>query len=130
MILRFFSENLALKILSLAFAVVLWFFVMGEQRHEVSHVVPVEYRNLPKGLIIANEVPDAVAVTLSGPRALLVHLGPDELSLPLDLAGLKPGLTSFKRLEENLKAPGGVVVTRISPASIDVRLERAHEVYQ
>lgn len=130
MILRFFSENLALKILSLAFAVVLWFFVMGEQRHEVSHVVPVEYRNLPKGLIIANEVPDAVAVTLSGPRALLVHMGPDELSLPLDLSGLKPGLTSFKRLEENLKAPGGLVVTRISPASIDVRLERAHEVNQ
>jgi YbbR domain-containing protein len=127
MILRFFSENLALKILSLAFAVVLWFFVMGEQRHESSHVVQVEYRNLPKGLIIASEVPDAVAVTLSGPRAMLVHLGPDDLSLPLDLAGLKPGLTSFKRLEEHLKAPGGLVVTRISPASIDVRLERARE---
>lgn len=127
MILRFFSENLGLKLLSLAFALVLWFFVMGEQRHESSHVVTVEYRNLPKGLIIANEVPDAVAVTLSGPRALLVHMGPDDLSLPLDLGGLKPGLTSFRRLEENLRAPGGLVVTRISPASIDVRLERARE---
>ena len=124
---RFFTENLALKLLSLAFAVILWFFVMGEQRHEVAHVVAVDYRNLPKGLIIANEVPDAVAVTLSGPRAVLVRLGPDDLSLPLDLSGLKPGLTSFKRLEENLKAPGGVVVTRISPASIDIRLERVNE---
>ncbi|MCM2265186.1 MAG: CdaR family protein [Desulfuromonadales bacterium] len=127
MILRFFSENLAMKLLSLAFALVLWFFVMGEQRHETAHVVPVEYRNLPKGLVVANEVPDAVAVTLSGPRALLVHLAPDDLSLPLDLSGLKPGVTSFKRLEENLKAPGGLVVTRISPASIDIRLERARE---
>jgi YbbR domain-containing protein len=127
MILRFFSENLALKILSLAFAVVLWFFVMGEQRYESAHVVSVEYRNLPKGLILANEVPDAVAVTLSGPRAMLVHLGPDDLSLPLDLTGLKPGLTSFRHLEEHLKAPSGLVVTRISPASIDVRLARANE---
>ncbi|TLM66406.1 MAG: hypothetical protein FDZ69_06220 [Deltaproteobacteria bacterium] len=127
MILRFFSENLALKLLSLAFAVVLWFFVMGEQRHEVSHVVMVEYRNLPKGLVIAGEVPEAVAVSLSGPRALLVHMEPDDLSLPLDLAGLKPGMTSFRRLEEHLKAPGGVVVTRISPSSIDVRLEPARE---
>ena len=125
--LRFFSENLALKLLSLAFAVILWFFVMGEQRHEVAHVVAVDYRNLPKGLIIANEVPDAVAVTLSGPRAVLVRLGPDDLSLPLDLSGLKPGLTSFKRLEENLKSPGGLVVTRISPSSIDIRLERMRE---
>jgi YbbR domain-containing protein len=124
---HFLTENLSLKLLALAFAVILWFFVMGEQRHEVAHVVAVDYRNLPKGLIIANEVPDAVAVTLSGPRALLVHLGPDELSLPLDLSGLRPGLTSFKRLDENLKAPGGLVVTRISPASIDVRLERLRE---
>ena len=124
---RLLTDNLLLKLISLAFAVVLWFFVMGEQRHEVAHVVAVDYRNLPKGLIIANEVPDAVAVTLSGPRAVLVRLGPDDLSLPLDLSGLKPGLTSFKRLEENLKAPGGVVVTRISPASIDIRLERIRE---
>lgn len=127
MILRFFRENLAVKLLSLAFAVVLWFFVMGEQRHEVSYVVPVEYLNLPRGLTIANEVPAAVAVTVSGPRALLVHLGPDDLRLPLDLSGLRPGLTSFKRIEENLKAPGGLVVTRISPASIDIRIEPARE---
>ena len=124
---HFLTENLSLKLLALAFAVILWFFVMGEQRHEVAHVVTVDYRNLPKGLIIANEVPDAVAVTLSGPRALLVHLGPDDLSLPLDLSGLRPGVTSFKRLEENLKAPSGLVVTRISPATIDIRLERVHE---
>jgi YbbR domain-containing protein len=124
---RFFTENLSLKLLSLAFAVILWFFVMGEQRHAVAHVVTVEYRNLPKGLLIANEVPEAVAVTLSGPRALLARLAPADLSLPLDLAGLKPGVTSFKRLEENLKAPGGLVVTRISPASIDIRLERMRE---
>ena len=123
--LRFVTDNLALKLLSLAFAMILWFFVMGEQRHELPHIVPVEYRNLPKGLVIANEVPDAVAVTLSGPRALLVHLAPEELSLSLDLGGLNPGVTSFKRLDEHLKAPAGLVVTRISPASIDVRLERA-----
>lgn len=124
---RFLTENLSLKLVSLAFAVILWFFVMGEQRHEVAHMVTVEYRNLPKGLVIANEVPDAVAVTLSGPRALLVHLAPGELSLPLDLAGLKPGLTSFKRLEVHLKAPVGLVVTRISPASIDINLEKTGE---
>ena len=127
MLLRFFTENLALKLLSLSFAVILWFFVMGEQRHEVSHVVPVEYRNLPKGLVIANEVPTAVAVTLSGPRAQLAHLGPEELMLPLDLSGLKPGEVSFKSLAENLRAPTGLVVTRISPATIDLRLERARE---
>src|SRR5512145_3350117 len=101
------TENLLLKLLSLAFALVLWFFIMGEQRHEVSHAVKVEYRNLPKELAIANEVPEVVAVTVSGPRALLTHLSADDLSLPLDLGDLSPGLTSFRRLDEKLKVPAG-----------------------
>lgn len=121
------TDNLLLKLISLAFAVVLWFFVMGEQRHEVSHAVPVEYRNLPKGLVIANEVPEVVIVTVSGPRALLTHLSAEELSLPLDLAGLAPGVTSFRRLDEMVKTPSRLVVTRISPAGIDIRLEQSHE---
>lgn len=122
------TENLLLKLISLAFALVLWFFVMGEQRHEVSHLVPVDYRNLPKGLVIANEVPAVVTVTVSGPRALLTRLSPEEISLPLDMADLSPGTTSFRRLDEKLRAPNGLVVTRISPAGIDVRLERSNEV--
>jgi YbbR domain-containing protein len=122
------TENLLLKLISLAFALVLWFFVMGEQRHEVSHMVPVDYRNVPKGLVIANEVPTVVTVTVSGPRALLTRLSPEEISLPLDMADLSPGTTSFRRLDEKLRAPNGLVVTRISPAGIDVRLERSSEV--
>ena len=121
------NENLLLKLISLAFALVLWFFVMGEQRHEVSHAVPVEYRNLPKGLVIANEVPETVSVTLSGPRALLTRVSTEHLNLSLDLSELPPGVTSFRRLDEKLKAPSGLVVTRISPAGIDIRLERSHE---
>jgi len=121
------NENLLLKLISLAFALVLWFFVMGEQRHEISHAVPVEYRNLPKGLVIANEVPETVSVTLSGPRALLSRVSTEHLSLPLDLSELPPGVTVFRRLDEKLKAPSGLVVTRISPAGIDIRLERSHE---
>jgi YbbR domain-containing protein len=121
------TDNLALKLVSLAFAVVLWFFVMGEQRHEVSHAVPVEYRNLPKGLVIANEVPEIVIVTVSGPRALLSHLAANELSLALDLTDLAPGVTSFRRLDEMVKTPSRLVVTRISPAGIDLRLEPSSE---
>ncbi len=121
------TDNLLLKLISLAFALVLWFFVMGEQRHEVSHVVPVDYRNIPKGLIIANEVPSVVMVTVSGPRALLSRLSADELSLPLDLTDLSAGVTSFRQLDQKLKAPTGLVVTRISPAGIDIRLEPAKE---
>lgn len=120
-------ENWVLKFISLAFAVVLWFFVMGESRMEVTHVATLEYKNLPEGLMIANEVPTTVAIMVSGPRALQVNLSPSDISLSVDLKGLSAGVTSFKRLEESLNIPTGLKITRISPSYVDVKLERVRE---
>lgn len=120
-------ENWVLKFISLAFAVVLWFFVMGESRMEVTHVATLEYKNLPDGLMIANEVPTSVAIMISGPRALQVNLSPSDISLSVDLKGLSAGVTSFKRLEESLNIPSGLKITRISPSYVDVKLERVRD---
>jgi len=120
-------ENWLLKLISLAFAIVLWFFVMGESRMEVNYIVPLEYENLPDGLMIANEVPTSVAVRINGPRALQVNLSPSDISLTVDLEKLSAGVTSFKRLEENLNIPSGLKITRISPSYVDVKLENVRE---
>ena len=120
-------ENLTLKLISLAFAIVLWFFVMGEKRHEVSHIVPVTYKGVPEGLLIANQVPGSVEVAISGPRALLSHLAVGDMAIVVNLAGVEAGVTSFKRLEESLQIPAGLTVTRISPAYVDVKLERIRD---
>lgn len=121
------ADNWVLKLLSLAFALVLWFFVMGERKLEVGYTVPLELKNVPAGMMVANEVPSLVDVRLSGPRTLLMNLGPKDVSISVDLVDLKPGLTSFKRLEERLNIPSGVKVTRLSPSFIDVKLERIRE---
>ena len=121
------SDNWVLKLLSLAFALVLWFFVMGERKLEVGYTVPLELKNVPEGMMVANEVPSLIDVRLSGPRTLLMNLSPKDISISVDLADLKPGLTSFKRLEERLSIPSGVRVTRLSPSFIDVKLERIRE---
>ncbi|GEM_PF-288966 len=126
MIERIF-ENWVLKIISLAFAVVLWFFVMGESRMEVTHIVPLEYESLPEGLMIANEVPTVVSLRISGPRALQGNLSPADISLRVDLKNLTAGVTSFKRLEESLNIPKGLKITRISPSYVDVKLEKVRE---
>ncbi len=117
-------ENWVLKVLSLVFALVLWFFVMGERKLERGYNGPLELKNLPVGLMVANEVPSLVDVRISGPRTLLVNLGPTELSIVVDLKGLKPGVTTFRRLEERVNLPGGLRVTRLSPSFVDVKLER------
>lgn len=121
---RRLTENLFLKLLSLAFALILWFFVMGEQKQELSYAVPLAIRNLPANLMVANEIPSQVDVRISGPRTLLMNLDPKDMGIAVDLRGLQPGVTSFRRLEELFNLPGALKITRLSPSFVDVRLER------
>ncbi|WP_305046092.1 CdaR family protein [Geoalkalibacter sp.] len=125
--LKSLTENWILKLVSLVFALVLWFFVIGERQVEVGFSVPIEYLNRPEGMIIANEVPNLVDIRLTGPRTLLMNLSAGDIRFSVDLTDLKPGLTSFKRLEERLNIPSGLKVTRISPSFVDVRLDRIGE---
>ncbi len=121
---KFLTENWTLKIISLSLALLLWTFIMGERRLEVGYPVPLELQSLPEGLMVANEVPSLIDVRVSGPRTLLAKVSPNDISIIVDLADLKPGLTTFKRLEERLNLPRGLRVTRLSPSFIDLKLER------
>jgi len=127
MLIQVITNNWHLKLLSLFFAIVLWLFVMGEQKAEVGYTVPLELKNLPVGMVVANEVPSLVDVRISGPRTLLSKLQPSDLSMSVDLHGLQPGLTTFKRLDQNLNIPSVLRVSRLSPSYVDVKLERSRE---
>jgi YbbR domain-containing protein len=124
---KLITENWTLKLMSLVFALMLWFFIMGERRLEVNYRVPLELQNLPRELMVANEIPSMVDVRISGPRTLLMKVSPNDISITVDLTGLSPGLTSFRRLEERLNLPSGLRVTRLSPSFVDVRLERVQQ---
>jgi len=122
--LKKLSENWALKLLALVFAGILWFFVTGEQKLERSYAVPLELKNMPPGMMVANEIPSMVDVRVSGPRTLLMNLELQDIGIAVNLKDLEPGLTTLKRLEERLNLPGPLKVTRLSPSYIDVKLER------
>ncbi len=121
---KLITENWTLKLISIVFAVMLWMFIMGERRLEVGYRVPLELQNVPSGLMVANEVPSLVDVRISGPRTLQMKVSPNNISIVVDLSNLKPGITTFKQLEERLNLPAGLRVTRLSPSYIDLKLER------
>ncbi|MBE0500169.1 MAG: YbbR-like domain-containing protein [Desulfuromonadales bacterium] len=118
------TENWMIKLLSLVFALVLWFFVMGEQNLEKGFAVPIELSNIPEGLIVSNSVPSLIDVRISGPRSILFNLQQRDLAINIDLKGLSPGVTSYKRLEERFNLSRNLKVTRVSPSIIDVSLDR------
>lgn len=124
MMLLFINENWKMKALALGSAMLLWFYVMGERRLELAYAVPIELKNVPQGMVVTNDLPKNIDIRLSGPRALLADLPEKDVRISIDLLGLKPGVTTFSRLDDHLRLPGGIQATRISPAFVDVKLEQ------
>lgn len=116
-------ENWGLKILSLAFAVLLWMFVVGENRSEVSLSLPLELTRVPAEMVIVSRVPESIRVRLNGPRSLLAGINPNQLVVRLDLDGIQPGISGFEILPSRLNLPRGVEVTYISPSVITLEAD-------
>lgn len=115
-------HNLGLKLLSLLLAALLWLFVTAGEEKEVSFRAQVVLRNIPTGLTVAGGPPPAVDVRVRGSNVLLAKVRTERPTLYLDLRGAAEGATEFPNLAPMLGLPEGVIVTRLSPAVIVVRL--------
>jgi YbbR domain-containing protein len=121
---RLASQNLGLKVVALALAVAAWWFVAGESKVLVSFNIPLEIRNVPKGMTITNNPERQVEVRLSGPSSLLSGMRPSEISAAVDLAAGRAGRQFFTLDDRAVKVPPGTKVQRIFPSSIEVILDR------
>ncbi len=120
-----FTRNLALKLLSLAIAFSIWFFVnFGERDTEETLKVPLELRNIPAHLMIASPTVDFIDLRVSGPRALLGRIDRNRLAITMELGGVRPGPAVFRLDTDSLNLPRGVKVLRITPAQVTLELER------
>ena len=123
----FFTQNALLKAVSIVLAVILWMFVVGEERAEVGLSIPLELINLPSHLVITSEVERDLNVRVNGPRRLLRRLQTEGLHKTIDLSGVREGNVFFEILPDSLLLPHGVEVVSISPDAIGLALERLSE---
>ena len=113
-----------LKVVALALAVAAWWFVAGESKVLVSFTIPLEIRNVPKGMTMTNKPEREVEVRLSGPSSLLSGMRPSEISAGVDLSAARAGRQYFTLDDRTVKVPPGIKVQRIFPPSIEVILDR------
>lgn len=118
-------RHLGLKVLAIALATLLWLTVAGEHVVERSVRVPLEFRNIPEHLEIVGDPPATVDVRLRGSSALLSRVEPGEIVGVLDLAGARPGSRLFHLRTEEVRAPYGVEVAQVVPATLSLNLERS-----
>ena len=91
---------------------------------EISLGVPVELHNLPPEMEVVRVPVERVDVRLSGPRRVVSRVSQMGIKLPLDLNGAAEGETTFELFTSDIKVPENVSVTRVSPSSVHLLLER------
>ena len=121
---KFFFKNTSLKIMAFAFAISLWFLVVGEKKTEVGFLIPLEFRNLPKDMIIVGEPVRDVEVRLLASKKAMANLSPSQLTASIDLSTARPGINNRRVVNAtDIKTPKGVEIIKVNPSSILVHLE-------
>ncbi len=121
---KLFKSDLILKILSLLFAVILWFFVVAEQKAEISTSIPIELINLPKDIIVSSDLPSQIDIRIYGPRSRLRELSAQNLSYILDMKTAFPGESTYHITPDVLTIPAGLKITRIHPSELKLNIQR------
>lgn len=119
------KKNRGLKLLAVFLAVATWIAVGSEERTETTLQMALELRNIPRQLMVTNEIPSQLEVRVQGPRSVIRELTADRLHKQIDLTGATPGSRTELLTPSGLNFPRGVVVTRIRPSVVTIELDQA-----
>ena len=120
---RFVTNNLGLKLLSIVFAVGLWWVIAREPAAEVEMSVPIEFHNIPANLEISSERIPEVQIRVRGPVRLVRDLKPSDLHPVIDLAHSRTGDRTFDLTAQNVRTPRDLAVVQIVPAQFRLALD-------
>jgi len=124
MTIRLF-QNLALKVVSVVLAALLWLIVSGEQTVERVLRIPLEYTNIPAQLELVGEPLTVVDVRVRGSSGALGRLSAGELAAVLDVRSPRPGQRLYHLTGSDVRAPFGVDIVQVTPSSIALFFERS-----
>jgi YbbR domain-containing protein len=123
MTMRGLLENLPLKVVSVALALLLW-FVIGEKTSERGLSVPVELQNVPRDLELVGEPTNVVDVRVRASPSVIQRLTTGDVSARIDLSGVREGEHIVHLTADDIRVPFGVRVVKITPSIITMGFER------
>lgn len=116
-------RNLWLKLLSIAIAGLLWLVVAGDRVVERVVRVPLEFQNLPAGLEVVTDTPDAIEVRLRGPSGTLGGITAVDAWAVVDVRTARPGRRLYNLTAGQVNVPYGVEVVQVNPAALSLEFE-------
>jgi YbbR domain-containing protein len=122
--LAFVTDNLALKLVSLVLAALLWFIIAGEKSSERALSVPLEFQNVPKDLELTSEPASTVDVRVRASPGVIERLTPGDVAVQVDLSGAREGERIVHLTGQDIRLPFGVRVVKITPATLSLTFDR------
>ncbi len=120
-------KNWILKLISLSLAIMLWYFVVGEDQVDIKIQVPIEIINLPADLTVSNQYKKDIEVSVRGPRSMILELRNRNITRPVDLASAQSGTIVIKNDENSIPLPKGITVQRLQPTNITLQIDELLE---
>jgi YbbR domain-containing protein len=127
MIKKLLFHNFWAKVSALLLAVLIWFYVSGEENVEVTKVIPVKYM-LHENCVVTDTSAGAVRITLKGPNEIIKSADFHKMFVAKNLTGVtEGGNVTFQVTGSQIMVPKYTTITSISPAEITVTVDRLTE---
>ena len=94
-VLYYITNRFWIKLLCLLMSFLLFLFVRYQKEYAKDYVTKIEIRNIPSRLLIANQVPENVTITLKGFKDNVYEL-PTEFSAYIDLTNASIGSNMYE----------------------------------
>jgi hypothetical protein len=76
-------------------------------------------------MVVVNDLPDTVHVTVSGLQARLKTLSPQDIYVPFDASGLTmPGVVERVVKSGDIRLPSGIEIEKVQPDRIELQVDR------
>lgn len=118
-----FRSDWNIRILALVLALLLWFYIRGEQEGEVVFNVPLHFINLPSQYVLVSKSRENISLTLRARQNVIMGLSSEQFRVECDLKSTHSGDNNVSISSQNIIVPQGVRVVGINPSYIKVKLE-------
>lgn len=110
------------KGVALLAALVIWTYVAAQQSMQAVYNVPLRFHNVPPGSHLVDPMVKTAEVTLSGRRDRILVLNEQQLSVSLDLSGLRNGRNLYLISSRDVIVSPGIEVKDVSPRQLNIQL--------
>jgi YbbR domain-containing protein len=118
-------RRFSLQLWAVVIAVALWLQVHGQGEGSLSMDVPLQVQGLPAEMVIVNNLPDHVRITINGLQTRLKDLRQEDLTVPINASDItSPGVVERALQLSSVSLPVGLYIEKVQPDRLKLQVDR------